>query len=71
MKENDRTIFKYLNPIDNDIISELKDKDLEQVILYLDRYYLEYRNTLGIDKNITFGIEIEMFYKIITNHTKN
>lgn len=60
MKENDRTIFKYLNPIDNDIISELKDKDLEQVILYLDRYYLEYRNTLGIDKNITFGIEIEI-----------
>lgn len=58
--DNDRTIFKYLNPIRNDMISEINGKDLEQLMIYLNRYYLEYRNILGIDKDITFGIELEV-----------
>ena len=58
--DNDRTIFSYLNPMSNDMISGINGKDLEQLMLCLDRYYLEYRNTLGIDDSITFGIEIEM-----------
>lgn len=58
--DNDRTIFNYLNPVDNDIISEIKYEDLEQLMFWLNKYYLEYRDIIGIDEDITFGIEIEM-----------
>ena len=58
--DNDRTIFEYLNPFGNDMISEIKSDDLEQLMFWLNKYYLEYRNGIGIDESITFGIEIEM-----------
>lgn len=58
--ENDMTIFKYLNPMDNDMLSMMTKKDINEILLYLDRYYLEYRNLLGISSDITFGMEIEM-----------
>jgi len=58
--DNDRTIFNYLNPVSNDMISDIKSEDLEQLMLCLNKYYLEYRNGIGIDDGITFGIEIEM-----------
>ena len=58
--ENDMTIFKYLKPNDNLILSSMNSDDVKDILLLIDRYYLEYRNILGIDKNITFGMEIEM-----------
>lgn len=60
MHDNDKMIFSYLNPTDNDIITEISGRELDEVLLYLDRYYLEYRDILGISSDITFGIEIEM-----------
>lgn len=33
--------------------------DLKELFLFLENYYIKYRNKLNIDKNITFGIEIE------------
>lgn len=60
MQDNDRTIFSYLNPISNDMLSKLDKKDLDEMLLCLDRYYLEYRDLLGFDINNTFGIEIEI-----------
>lgn len=60
MHDNDVTIFRYLEPTCNDMISYIKDKDLKEILLYLDRYYLEYRDSIGIVSDITFGIELEM-----------
>lgn len=58
--ENDMTIFKYLKPNDNLILSSMSSDGVKDILLLIDRYYLEYRNMLEIDKNITFGMEIEM-----------
>ena len=58
--DNDKIIFEYLKPIDNEVLSKFNSSDLKEILMYLDRYYLEYRKNIGIDSNITFGIEIEM-----------
>lgn len=83
MLVNDKTIFKYLHPNENDILSKINKRDLDEIFKYINRYYLEYRGLLGFDNNITFGIEIEMehfkggfhniepFRKIITSLGKN
>jgi len=60
MFENDKTIFTYLKPSDNDMISSLNKRDIEDLLLYLNKYYLEYRDTIGVDSFDTFGIEIEV-----------
>ncbi len=57
--ENDKTIFKYLTAEDNNIISEYNELELEDLLLYLDSYYLELRDSIGFDDRNTFGIEIE------------
>lgn len=57
---NDRTIFDFLNPFDNDMVSTFRGKDLDEFLLRLNNYYLEYRDSLGLDDSITFGIEIEI-----------
>ena len=60
MHDNDRTIFRYLNPTENELLSKLTEHELEELLKYLDRYYLEYRELLGLADDITFGIEIEV-----------
>lgn len=40
-------------------ISEIKELDLILLFEFLDKYYIKYRNKLGINKRITFGIEME------------
>ena len=58
--ENDKTIFNYLNPMDNDILSSISKKDLEDILNVLNKYYLEFRDKLGLSFKETFGIEIEI-----------
>ena len=58
--DNDKTIFSYLNPINNDKLSEISKKELDELLLYIDKYYLEYRESLGFTSRDTFGIEIEI-----------
>ena len=58
--ENDMTIFKYLEANNNQLLSSMDRLDIKEFFFLLDKYYLEYRNTLGINKDITFGMEIEM-----------
>ena len=58
--DNDKTIFKYLKPLGNEMISTFRGRDLDEFLLYLNNYYLEYRDSLGLDDEITFGIEIEI-----------
>ncbi len=52
-------IFKYLKPEGNDIISEYKEHDLQEILYYIDKYFLEYRNSLGFSSDVTFGVEVE------------
>ncbi len=61
IKNIDRTnqIFKYLNPTNNDILSEMKGQDIQELLYYLEEYYLLPRKTLGLNQNITFGLELE------------
>ena len=57
--KNENEIFKFLNPTDNDILYNLKGKDLQNLFTLINNYYLDTREILNIDKDITFGIEIE------------
>lgn len=57
MKNNE--LFNYINPKNNDILSKMNGKELQDLIFYLDTYYLELRESLNLDKSVTFGIEIE------------
>ena len=52
-------IFKLLNPKENCALSKLKGLDLEEILLELDKYYLDYREDLGIPQEETFGLELE------------
>ena len=52
-------ILSYVKPNDCNILNNLKGIDLQEFLILLDEYYLELRNSLGIDKLITFGFELE------------
>ena len=52
-------ISSYINFKDNTKLSELSKNDLFHLLLLLQDYLIEYRDTLDIDKDITFGLEIE------------
>lgn len=41
------------------LYSEIRGKDLEELIEYIINTDLKYRNSLGIDERISFGVEIE------------
>lgn len=53
-------IFKYINANGNDKLSEYSGLDLQELLLLIDNYYLSLRNNLNLDKEITFGLEIEL-----------
>ena len=52
-------IYKYLNPTSNDMIATMNNSDRVNIMLSLRNYFLELRETLGIENNVTFGTEIE------------
>ena len=43
----------------NDDFSCLRGLDLQDLITYIENYYLEYRCSLNLPDNLTFGVEIE------------
>lgn len=55
-----KELFKYLNPNENNLLSKLTNDDLIEIINMINNYDLEYRETLNIDNNYTFGTEIEV-----------
>lgn len=57
--ENNKDIFKYLNPNSNDILLSMSNSDRLSILFSLKNYYLELRKTLNLSQNITFGTEIE------------
>ena len=58
--DNNKIIFEYLRPDNNDNLSLINNNDMMEILSYLDKYYLEYRNKIGVLGDISFGIEIEM-----------
>ena len=60
-------ILKFLNPKDNDKLSGLNSKELKEMLNLLNQYYLTLRDNLNIDKNNTFGFEIEFEDALIDN----
>ena len=57
--DNNYDIFKYLDPLDNTKLSDFKRYDLEDLIMYINKYYLEYRNYLYTSNRASIGCEIE------------
>jgi len=57
--ENNKEIFKMFNRNSNDELSKLSVLDQSMMRSTLSNYNLELRDTLNIDKNISFGTEIE------------
>ena len=61
-----KAIFKLLNPKDNIILSEFNNYDLQELLYYINEYYLELRPSIALSKSDTFGFELEV-EKTITN----
>lgn len=57
--KNNYSIFNYIYKEDNDKLSEMKGKELFNLFVLLNKYYLEMRNSLNLGDKSTFGVEIE------------
>ena len=57
--KNNYDIFKILPPNLNDKLSMLSKSDILDIKKFLNKYYLELRNKIDSDNNITFGLEFE------------
>ncbi|MCI9233243.1 MAG: hypothetical protein HFH08_01445 [Bacilli bacterium] len=55
----DAPIFKFIKPGGNDSLSDMSGIDLQDLLYYVENYYLELRNRLGFDDKVTFGLELE------------
>lgn len=52
-------IFKKINPQENWLLTQMSKNDLEYFLVLVNNYLLEYRNSLNIVPDLTFGLEIE------------
>ena len=52
-------MFNVIKPLENDQLSCLNASDLKPILLLNEQYYLELREGLRFDNNVTFGLEIE------------
>lgn len=63
----------FMNQKTNDNFSFLRGIDLQNLLVETNHYFLEYRDTLNLPKDVTFGIEIEyegVLKSIIDNFVK-
>lgn len=51
--------FNFVNMNSNDNFSDFDGADIQELIYQLDKYYLELRDKLNFNPNITFGLELE------------
>jgi len=49
----------FLSIENNDMFSEYRGLDLQDLIVQIENMFLTYRKSLNLEKNVTFGIEIE------------
>lgn len=52
-------IKKFIDTKENDIFSLFRGLDLQELLFQIETYYLEYRNSLNLPEDVTFGVEIE------------
>ncbi|MBR1413850.1 MAG: amidoligase family protein [Bacilli bacterium] len=55
-------LLHFIDIHDNVILTKLKPHDLHRLLNLLNHYKLRLRNNIGLNKNITFGYELEMEY---------
>ncbi len=55
----DSPIFHFVKPRANNSFSDMSGIDLQELLYYVERYYLKLRNRLGLDDSVTFGLELE------------
>ena len=63
-------LYNYLDPKDNTKLSDLRGSDLLELLSLMNNYYLDLREELHFNKNITFGLEIEfeeVVFDVINN----
>lgn len=63
-------LFDYIKPRNNDMFSEMSGMNLQDLLYYIENYYLELRNRLRFDDYITFGLEVE-FENAMRNRIEN
>lgn len=49
----------FITPKKCDSFISLRGSDLQDLLLEMEKYLLEYRNTLNLPRNLTFGVELE------------
>ncbi len=57
--ENNERLYKFIYPNSNDQLLKLSGSDLCRLFDLTNTSHLELRNRLGVDKSVTFGLEIE------------
>lgn len=66
----DGEIIKYINPCANTRLSEMSGLDVQDLLSFIEEYYLNLRRELGFSSDITFGLELE-FEKSNNDAIKN
>lgn len=56
---SDNKIFEFIKSNDNSMLSQMSGNDIQDLIVLLNHYYIEYRDELGLDNDTTFGLELE------------
>lgn len=66
-------IKEFISTNQNDIFSSLRGIDLQDLLVQTENFFLEYRDTLNLPEDVTFGIEIEYenVLRIIVTHFVN
>ena len=52
-------IFKIIDPQANWLLTQMSNSDLQDFLALVNKYPLEFRDTLALNKSLTFGLEIE------------
>lgn len=53
------SIFKFIDPNNNDKLSHISGIDLQNLIVLINDYYISLRDQLYFEQNVTFGLELE------------
>ena len=57
--DEEELIFNYIKKNDNTFFSKMKGLDLQDFLIFINHYYIKLRDNLGLNKNVTLGLEIE------------
>ena len=57
---DESSIFNFINPNENNKLSEMSAYDLKELVVLLDEFYIQLRSKLGLGSYITFGLELEV-----------